>query len=152
MTLARTVGRLLLGVFLLLAGTAHLTFARETFAAQVPGWLPLSTDLVVLASGVVEIALGAALLLLPRHRGPLGALVALFLVAVFPGNVAQWWEGRDAFGLDTDRARLTRLFFQPLLVWWALWAGDTVRWWRARRRTGRQADGPAGAGGGAVSR
>ncbi len=129
MRFVRTVARWVLAGFLVFAGTAHF-WLREEFRAQVPPWIPLDVDLVVLASGVVEIVLGLALVLLPRHRRLVGWLVAALFVAVFPGNVAQYVEGRDAFGLDTDAARLTRLFFQPLLVLWALWCTDA---WRGRR-------------------
>lgn len=128
MSATRLVGRLVLGSAMVLAGTAHLTVAREEFQAQVPGWFPLDEDLTVLGSGVVEIGLGAAMLAAPRARRPLvGALLAAFFVAIFPGNIAQYVEHRDAFGLDTDTKRLVRLFFQPLLVVWALWAGETLR-------------------------
>ncbi len=125
----RTIARVVLGAFLVAAGTAHLTFARESFAAQVPSWFPLDTDVVVVASGVVELLLGAALLLLGRYRVLVGWVVAAFFVAVFPGNIAQYVEGVSAFGLDTDAARLTRLFFQPVLVVWALWSTGA---WRDR--------------------
>ena len=131
----RTVARLLLGLFLLFAGTAHLTFARAEFQAQVPPWLPLDVDLVVVLSGLVELGLGLALILAPRRHRPLvGWVTAAFFVAVFPGNLAQWLEGRDAFGLDTDQARLVRLFFQPVLIAWALWSTGAWRAWRERRR------------------
>ena len=131
----RTVARILLGLFLLFAGTAHLTFAREEFRAQVPPWVPLDVDLVVVLSGVVELALGLALVLAARrHRALVGWVTAAFFVAIFPGNVAQWLEGRDAFGLDTDTARFARLFFQPVLVAWALWSTGAWRAWRERRR------------------
>lgn len=127
---ARTLGRLLLGSAMVGAGVLHLTTQRQEFQAQVPEWFPLEDDLVVVASGVVEIGLGAAFIALPRHRRTVGVLLALFFVAIFPGNIAQYVEGTDAFGLDTDRARLIRLFFQPLLVLWALWAGHV--WPRPR--------------------
>ncbi|MEG9247118.1 hypothetical protein V6S67_03385 [Arthrobacter sp. Soc17.1.1.1] len=126
----RTIARVVLGAFLLFAGTAHLTFARSDFAAQVPAWLPLGTDLVVVVSGVVELVLGAALVLAGRRRVAVGWVVAAFFVAVFPGNIAQYVDGVSAFGLDTDRARLARLFFQPVLVVWALWSTAA---WRDRR-------------------
>jgi uncharacterized membrane protein len=118
----RTAARILLGLLLLIAGVAHLSFAREEFQAQVPSWVPLAADLVVLASGVVELVLGGALIALRRHRVLVGWATAAFFLAILPGNVAQWVEGRDAFGLDTDEARLARLFFQPVLVVWALWS------------------------------
>jgi len=130
----RTLGRLLLGAALVFAGVSHLTTQRLEFQAQVPPWLPLDADFVVVASGVVEIVLGLALLVAWRRVRPLvGLIVALFFVAIFPGNIAQWLEARDAFGLDTDTARFVRLFFQPVLVVWALWATGAWRWWRARR-------------------
>jgi uncharacterized membrane protein len=130
----RTAARILLGLLLLIAGAAHLTFAREEFQAQVPTWLPLDADLVVLASGVIELALGAALIVARRHRALVGWMTAAFFVAILPGNVAQWVEGRDAFGLDTDEARLARLFFQPVLVVWALWSTGAWGAWQDRRR------------------
>lgn len=135
--IARGAVRVLLGASLLLAGIGHLSFARAEFQAQVPPWLPLDPDLVVVASGVVEIALGLGLLLLRRHRALVGLAAAAFFIAVFPGNIAQWVEGRDAFGLDSDAARFTRLLFQPLLVIAALWSTgawrELRRWWRERR-------------------
>ncbi len=112
---------------MLFAGIAHLTFAREEFQAQVPSWLPIDHDLVVLGSGVVEIALGAALIALPRYRLITGVTLAVFFVVVFPGNIAQYVEGTDAFGLDTDAKRLARLFGQPLLIAAALWAAGLPR-------------------------
>ena len=134
MALVRRVAQVVLGAAMLFAGTGHLTFAREEFQAQVPPWVPLDPDLVVLASGVVELAVGAALVVTWRQpaRALVGVATALLFVAVFPGNVAQYTEGRDAFGLDTDRARLVRLFFQPVLIVWALWATRASLLWRRR--------------------
>jgi uncharacterized membrane protein len=128
----RTIARWALGGTLVVAGTGHLTAQREEFRAQVPDWFPLDDDLVVLASGVVEIALGTALILLRRQRGAVGLVVAGFFVVVFPGNIAQYAEGTDAFGLDTDTKRLVRLFFQPVLIAWALWSTGAWRWLRGR--------------------
>lgn len=121
MKLLKTLARLLLGAALTVAGTAHLSFARAEFQAQVPTWLPLDADFVVLASGVVEIAIGVWLLTGYKKKIAGLAAAALF-IAVFPGNISQWLTQTDAFGLNTDEARLTRLFFQPLLVIWALWS------------------------------
>ena len=132
-TAAQKVGRIVLGAFMTFAGISHLTFAREEFGAQVPPWVPVPVDGVVLASGVVEIALGASMILTTRRRGVVGLLLAAFFVAIFPGNIAQWMHHRDAFGLTSDRARLVRLFFQPVLIAWALWS--TGAWRLIRRRT-----------------
>lgn len=98
----------------------------------MPTWLPLDPDFVVVASGVVEILLGVALLFAPRVARPVvGLIVAAFFVAIFPGNISQYIEGVDAFGLSTDAARLGRLFFQPVLVVWALWSTGAWRWLRS---------------------
>jgi uncharacterized membrane protein len=121
MRLVRSAGQILLGAALIYAGITHLTTSRIEFQAQVPTWVPLSADFVVLASGVVEICLGIALTSL-QYRRYVGWITAAFFVAIFPGNISQYVNGIDAFGLDTDQARLIRLFFQPLLVLWALWA------------------------------
>ncbi len=116
------IARTLLGVALAYAGITHLTTNRTEFLAQVPTWLPLDADFVVAASGVVEIILGLSLILLIKYQIQIGWITAAFFVAIFPGNISQYVNGIDAFGLDTDQARLTRLFFQPLLVLWALWS------------------------------
>ncbi|MDA0181970.1 hypothetical protein OJ997_16825 [Solirubrobacter phytolaccae] len=135
MSRVRAAAQVLLGAAMAGAGTTHLTTAREEFKNQVPPWVPVDADLVVLASGVVEIGLGAAMLATWKQpkRALVGATLAAFYIAIFPGNIAQYTEHRDAFGLDTDTKRLVRLFFQPLLVLWALEATDARRVWRARR-------------------
>ena len=121
MELIRKGFQVLLGAALIYAGITHLTTNRTEFQAQVPTWVPFPADFVVLASGVVEISLGIALASL-QYRRQVGWITAAFFIAIFPGNISQYVNGIDAFGLDTDQARLTRLFFQPLLVLWALWA------------------------------
>jgi uncharacterized membrane protein len=133
----QTFGRSLLGFLLANAGISHLTYARQPFQAQVPPWIPLNPDLVVILSGVAEITLGLALLVLYRHKAYVGMAVALFFVAIFPGNIAQYTEHRAAFLLTTDTARLVRLFFQPVLVAWALWSTGA---WRAMTRARRYSD------------
>jgi uncharacterized membrane protein len=127
----RTLGRWALGGALLVAGTGHLTARREEFQAQVPDGFPIDADIVVLASGVIELALGLALLVARRRRTTVGWVVAGFFVAIFPGNIAQLVEGTDAFGLDSDLKRALRLPFQPVLVAWALWSTGAWAAWRA---------------------
>ena len=118
--------QLSLGAFLTSAGTSHLGSNRKEFLAQVPTWLPLNADFVVIASGLVEIALGISLItttfIFTKYRRQVGITVAVFFILIFPGNINQYLNQIDAFGLDTDQKRLIRLFFQPLLVIWALWA------------------------------
>ena len=124
--------QMLLGFALAYAGIGHLTTSRQEFQAQVPTLLKDYADFVVLASGVVEIALGVGLIALWKYRAQLGWLVAAFFVAIFWGNISQYVNGVDAFGLNSDRARLIRLFFQPLLVMWALGSTGAWRAWRSR--------------------
>ncbi len=126
----KTIARWLLGLAMMFAGTSHLLWAREPFQAQVPDWTSVSgldKDSVVVASGAVEIMLGAALVVLPKERRRVGGILALFFTAIFPGNVEQYLKKRTMPGLDTDRKRLVRLFFQPLLVAWALWSTSPER-------------------------
>ena len=125
------LARTLLGAALTYAGITHLTTNRTEFLAQVPTWVPLDADFVVLASGVVEILIGLSLIVLIKHQVKIGWITAAFFVAIFPGNISQYVNGIDAFGLDTDQARLFRLFFQPLLVVWALWSTNA---WKSYRK------------------
>jgi len=111
-----------LGAFLAFAGFSHLTFNRAEFLAQVPQWVPLNPDMVVILSGIVEISLGLSLIFFLKQKRNVGILAAIFFVLVFPGNISQYINHVNAFGLNTDALRLTRLFFQPLLVLWALWS------------------------------
>jgi uncharacterized membrane protein len=132
---AQNLLRILLGAFLIFAGFSHLTVARVEFQAQVPVWLPLNRDLVVVLSGILELALGAALIFASRRFRPwVGWIVAAFFVAIFPGNISQYVNRIDAFQLNTDQARLIRLFFQPVLVVWAIWATGAWPAWQAWRK------------------
>jgi uncharacterized membrane protein len=131
-TPAQDAARIALGLALAFAGTSHLTFARKDFKAQVPPWLPLEPDTVVLQSGLAEIALGVALIALPKQKAMVGCVAAGFFAAIFPGNLAQYQRRRNAFGLDTDTKRLARLFFQPALIAWALWSSGAATAKRSR--------------------
>ncbi|MBW3129420.1 DoxX family protein [Hymenobacter profundi] len=133
-TRLQTVLRILLGAFMLKAGSGHLTFQRAEFQAQVPTWLPLDSDLVVLLSGLAEISLGLAMILWSSRKVYVGLALATFFVLIFPGNISQYVNHISAFNLDTDRARLIRLFFQPVLIAWALWSTGAWQAWRQRHR------------------
>ena len=129
----QNVFRVILGCFMLFAGIGHFSFMRADFQAQVPDWVPLSKDFVVLASGVVEICLGLSMIFWIKQKTKVGLALALFFILIFPGNIAQYMNSTDAFGsLNSDASRLRRLFFQPVLIVWALWS--TVAWkaWRTR--------------------
>ena len=131
MGILRKLPQMVLGLALAYAGVGHLTTSRQEFQAQVPTLFKDYADFVVLSSGVVEIALGLGLIALWKYRVQIGWVVAAFFVAIFWGNISQYINGVDAFGLNSDRARFIRLLFQPLLVIWAL--GSTGAW-RARKR------------------
>jgi uncharacterized membrane protein len=131
MKIIKRFPQVFLGLALGYAGIGHLTNNRQEFQAQVPTPLKDYADFVVVASGVVEIVLGLALVVLWKYRVQVGWVVAAFFVAIFPGNISQYVNGVDAFGLDSDTSRLVRLFFQPLLVVWALWSTGA---WLARKK------------------
>jgi len=132
MKIVARLPQMVLGFALILAGKGHLTTSRLTFRAQVPTLLKDYADFVVLASGMVEILLGLGLVVLWKYRVQMGFLAATFFVAIFWGNISQYLNHTDAFGLNSDRARFIRLLFQPLLVAWAL--GSTGVWRALRSR------------------
>jgi uncharacterized membrane protein len=134
-SIPQNLARVGLGLALAGAGITHLTVAREEFQAQVPSWFPVDEDVTVLASGVVEIVVGGSLVALSRWKVAVGLVAAAFFVVIFPGNVAQWVEHKEAFGLDTDAKRLARLPFQAVLVALALWSTGA---WSASRRALRE--------------
>ncbi len=126
----RTAARFVLAGALAFAGVAHFAMTEE-FLGQVPTFLP-AREAIVQVSGVMEVALAGALVVLRGKRlAVAGWVVAVFLVAVFPGNVWQLVNASDSFGLDTTTSRLVRLPFQPVLVVWALWC---TRAWADRSR------------------
>ena len=121
----RSAVRLLMGSAMIFAGVAHLTFKREEFQAQVPRWLPTNQplmDITVITSGIVEITLGMLMILWKEKRISTGLMLALFYILIFPGNISQYTNRIDAFGLDTGTKRFIRLLFQPLLIYGALWS------------------------------
>ena len=123
--------RIFLGALMTLAGIGHLTFQRQEFQAQVPRWLPTNpefTDFVVISSGIVEIALGLCLIFWIKNKVKIGIGLAIFYVLIFPGNISQYTNGIDGFGLDTDKKRLIRLFFQPVLILWVLWSTGALKY------------------------
>jgi uncharacterized membrane protein len=132
-TTTQNLLRIALGVFMVAAAIGHFTFQRAEFQAQVPNWLPISKDLVVLLSGIVEISLGLGMIFWTKQKIRIGIILAIFYVLIFPGNVAQYLNGTDAFGLDTDHARFIRLFFQPVLIIAALWSTGALAYFKRKR-------------------
>ncbi|GMA32927.1 hypothetical protein [Litorihabitans aurantiacus] len=136
---ARAAGQVALGGLMLAAGTAHLRRTRG-YRVVVPRWFPGDPDRVIVASGVVELAIGGALVTVWRQpaRAWVGVTTAAFLVAVWPGNVSQYLERRDAGPLlDSDLKRLVRLPLQVPLIAGALAAGDVARVLGGRARDDR---------------
>lgn len=124
--LVRSAARVILGIMLIYAGLSHLSFARREFVAQVPPWIPVDPDLVIVISGVIEILLGLCLIFFVKQKKNTGWIVAAFFIIVFPGNISQYVNSIDAFGLNTDGLRLARLFLQPVFVFWALWSTEVI--------------------------
>lgn len=134
-SIIQNIFRIVLGVFMIYAGYSHLTFHRIEFQAQVPDWVPLGKDIVVILSGILEILLGLGMVFWARQRVKVGLALALFYVLIFPGNISQYINGTDAFGaLNSDRARLIRLFFQPVLIAWAIWSTGAWTAWKNRKK------------------
>jgi uncharacterized membrane protein len=130
----QNIARVCLGSSIVFAGLMHMTFLRTEFQAQVPDWVPLSKDLIVLFSGVVELVLGLALLFVKHYRIWIGVALAIFFVLIFPGNIAQYINRVDAFAMYSDERRLIRLFFQPVLIFVALWSTGFFTWYRMRNK------------------
>lgn len=128
----QNIFRIFLGTAMILAALGHLTFLRQEFQAQVPDWLPMGKDTVVILSGLVELFLGLSMIFWVKKKVYIGLALATFFVLIFPGNIAQYLNGIDAFGLDSDTDRLIRLFFQPILIGWALWSTGAWAAWRRR--------------------
>lgn len=124
----QNISRIVLGLFMVFAAIAHFTFDRAEFQAQVPDWVPLSKDLVVILSGIVELTLGLSMIFWKNQRIHTGIALAIFYVLIFPGNIAQYLNHTNAFHLDTDNARFIRLFFQPVLIVWALWSTGALKY------------------------
>jgi uncharacterized membrane protein len=135
MKVIKRIPQMVLGLALMFAGFSHLGPNRVEFQAQVPNLFKDYADLVVLLSGVVEILLGASLLVLWKYRVITGWLTAAFFVAIFWGNISQYINQIDAFGLNSDRDRFIRLLFQPVLVLWALLSTGALKSWLNKRKT-----------------
>lgn len=126
-TTIQNIFRIVLGLFMIVAAIGHFSFARTDFQAQVPDWVPMDKDTIVLLSGIPELLMGLAMVFWTKQKVYVGIILAIFYVLVFPGNLAQYTGAHNAFGLDTDEKRLIRLFFQPVLILWALWSTGALK-------------------------
>ena len=132
-TVTQNICRVLLGLFMAMAAIGHFTIQRQEFQAQVPDWVPVDKDVVVILSGILEATIGMVMIFLTKHKVKVGIALAIFYVLIFPGNIAQYLNHTNAFGLETDQARLVRLFFQPVLIVWALWSTGFFTYLRNRK-------------------
>jgi len=137
----QNIARIVLGLMMAWAAIGHFAFHRQEFQAQVPDWIPIGKDAVVIISGIFELALGLGMIFWSRQKVIIGLSLAIFYILIFPGNIAQYVNRTDAFGLDTDQARLIRLFFQPVLVLWALWSSGALSYLRQRKNSRRSEPG-----------
>lgn len=131
----KNIARIVLGIIMLGAGILHMTTLRQEFQDLVPQSLTTDDqikDFLVLASGVAEILLGLATIFWIKQMPKVGIALALFLVLVFWGNIAQFINHIDAFNLDTDEKRFIRLLFQPPLILWALWSTNALTYFKKR--------------------
>lgn len=129
-TKTQDIFRIILGCFMIFASIGHFTFLRIEWQSQVPNWIPLDKNLVVILSGVVELILGLAMVFLTKYKSYVGWVLALFYILVFPGNISQYVNEIDFAGLNTDMSRFIRLLFQPVLIAWALWSTGAWKAWR----------------------
>ena len=106
------------------AGVMHFATPLP-FVQHLPAIIPMR-EAVIYASGVVEIALGLALLGPSRWRPYVGILLAAFLVAVFPGNLYVAVAGVAVDGQPGGIYPWLRLPFQALFIWLALWSTHAV--------------------------
>lgn len=127
-TTTQTILRVILGLILFFAGLAHLFLVRQEFQSQVPDWFSGYKDLIIVSSGIIEIVLGLSVIFLKKHKAKVGLVITLYFVLIFPGNIYQYVNGIDALGLNSNISRFSRLFFQPVLILWALWSTGVLNY------------------------
>ena len=135
----RLVLRLALVAIYLGGAILHLAAPDKLLVIMPPG-IPFPRA-VVLFTGACELA-GAAGLMIPRTRRWAGIMLAIYAVCVWPANIYQaFWHVRAPPLPDSWWFHGPRIAFQPVLVWWALFAGAATDWpWRGDRRVGARAD------------
>lgn len=131
----REASRWVLAAIYLAAGILHVT-KPEPFLMITPDWVP-NPRIVITATGLCEIA-GAVGLMTRRLRQAAGIGLALYAVCVYPANIKHALDGLPAGQLQLGWwYHAPRLALQPVLVWWALFAGGLVTWpFRSKIRRG----------------
>lgn len=124
---SRLLLRIVLGAAYLAAGMMHLR-APAAFLSITPGWVP-EPEFVIAATGVAEILGATALVAIPRLRRPAAFGLALYAVCVYPANIKHAIDAVAAHGAHAWWPyHVPRLAFQPVIVWWALFAGGLMSW------------------------
>ena len=132
----RATARSVLAAAYLAAGVLHI-LTPGPFLLITPGWVPFPRG-VIFGTGLCELA-GAAGLLTRRLRRAAGIGLALYAVCVYPANIKHAMGTLPAGSVQLGLwYHVPRLLLQPVLVWWALFAGEAVTW--PFRRTGRQSE------------
>jgi uncharacterized membrane protein len=127
----RTIARLVLAAAYAFAGIAHLS-RPAGFLAITPHWVPMPA-LVVALTGVAELA-GAIGLMVPRLRYAAGVGLALYALCVWPANINHAINDIPLGGVHLSWwYHGPRLALQPVIIWWALWAGGVIDWPFRRR-------------------
>lgn len=124
----RTGLRWLLALVYFAVGIVHLR-TPEAFMPIMPDWVPFPQAVVLLTGGWELI--GAVLLAWPNTRANWwgGVAMAAYAVAVFPANIKHAMDGVALGGQVLGWGyHASRLAFQPVFVWWALWAGSVIDW------------------------
>ena len=118
--------RFLLALIYAPFGVLHLTITERMLPIMPPG-IPYPRA-VIIVTGLWEIVFGLALLA-PSTRRLAGIMLAFYAIAVYPANLHHAFNNVDVPGLPSSWWYHTpRLLFQPVFVWWALFAGGVVDW------------------------
>lgn len=124
---SRLILRILLAATYVGAGIMHLRLPGP-FLSITPSWVP-QPELVIAATGVAEILGATALVAVPSLRRTAAICLALYAVCVYPANIQ---HAADAISVHGAGAwwpyHAPRLAFQPVIVWWALFAGGLTDW------------------------
>jgi uncharacterized membrane protein len=131
-TTAHAVMRWVLAAFYAAAGIAHLR-VPEALLAITPSWVPFAPQ-VIFITGLCELA-GALALVTKPLRWWAGVALAAYALCVWPANFKHAIDGIDLPHISSSWLyHAPRLAFQPVLIWWALYAAEVIDWpWRPAR-------------------
>jgi len=134
-SISQNILRVTLGLIMIYIGIAHLYFRRIEFQAQVPRWLTSDesfVDMIVLISGYIEIIFGVLMVWGGKFKAKTGLVLGVFYVLVFPGNINQYIHELDGLRMYSNNERFLRLLFQPVLIFWALWSTNALKFFKKK--------------------